>query len=66
MKLDGTTGHIADINTMSDYIANMKKQQQLPTLVCAQKKCVCGTCAPKSVSSDTLGEIMKIYNTVAN
>ena len=66
VKVDGTTGHIADINTMPDYIANMKKQQQLPTLVCAQTKCVCGTCAPKSVHPGTLKEIMKIYNTVAN
>jgi len=66
VKLDGTTGPIADINTMPDYIEEMRTQQELPTLICAQTKCVCGTCAPKSVNPGTLKEIMNIYNTVAN
>lgn len=62
VKLDGSTGAIADINTMPDYIADLRTQQELPTLICAQTKCVCGTCAPKSVDRQQLLEIMKIYN----
>ena len=62
VKLDGTTGAIADTNTMPDHIKDMRTKQELPTLVCAQTKCVCGTCAPKSVSRQELNEIMKIYN----
>lgn len=62
VKLDGTTGSIADINTMPAYISDMRKQSVLPTLVCAQDKCLCGVCAPKSVDKDQLMEIMRVYN----
>ena len=64
VKLDGGTGAIADMNTMSDYIDSMRKTNKLPTLVCAQKECLCGTCAPKAVDSNNLNNILKIYNTL--
>lgn len=62
VKLDGKTGAIANINTMPQYIENMKQQKKLPTLVCAQNTCRCGTCAPKSIYKEKLTEILNIYN----
>jgi len=62
VRLDGTTGAIADTTSMSSYIDEMRKQQVLPTLVCAQSECACGTCAPKSVAKKDLIDILKIYN----
>ena len=62
VKLDGKTGAIANINTMPHYIENMKQQKELPTLVCAQNTCRCGTCAPKSIYKEKLTEILNIYN----
>ena len=62
VKLGGTTGSLADINTMFSYIENMKKQSVLPTLLCAQEKCFCGVCAPKAMDHAQLMNIMKIYN----
>jgi organic radical activating enzyme len=66
VKLDGTTGPIATINTMDDYIEKIKnllKENNLPVMKCVQKTCLCGTCAPKSLKKETLYDIMKIYNT---
>ena len=63
VKLDGKTGPIAHTSNMNQYIENMKQQKELPTLVCAQKTCRCGTCAPKSIHKENLTEILKIYNT---
>jgi hypothetical protein len=43
----------------------MKKQlleNKLLTMRCVQKKCLCGTCAPKSIHKENLEEILKIYN----
>jgi len=62
VTLKGDTGAIADINTMPQYIEKMKQRSELPTLICAQKTCLCGTCAPKSIHKDNLKEILKIYN----
>ena len=62
VKLDGTRGAIADINTMPDYIESMKGLAQLPTLRCVQRECLCGTCAPKSSDPQKLKEILGIYN----
>ena len=62
VRLDRTRGPLADIQTMPAYIQDMKKQTVLPTLVCAQDKCQCGVCAPKSMDKERLMEIMKIYN----
>jgi hypothetical protein len=63
VKLGGERGAIATVHTMPQYIENMKQQKELPTLVCAQKTCQCGTCAPKSIYKEKLTEILKIYNT---
>ena len=62
VRLDGTTGPIATMDTMDDYITQMKQQTELPTLVCGQDRCRCGTCAPKSVHKENLDSILKIYN----
>ena len=62
VKLDGTRGAIATMDTMDDYIAQMKSQTELPTLVCVQDRCRCGTCAPKSVHKENLNKILQIYN----
>jgi len=61
-KLDGTTGAIANIDTMSEYTEQLRSKKEIPMLVCAQTKCVCGTCAPKSTSKESLASIMSIYN----
>ena len=62
VTLDGNRGAIADINTMPVYIERLRQNKELPTLTCAQKTCLCGTCAPKSRHRDNLSEILKIYN----
>ena len=62
VKLDGTVGPIAHISNMNQYIEDMRQRSELPTLVCAQSTCRCGTCAPKSIYKEKLTEILKIYN----
>lgn len=62
VRLDGNTGAIANIHTMPKYIEDLKQRNKLPTLICAQKTCQCGTCAPKSVYEDNLKQILEIYN----
>ena len=62
VRLDGKTGAIANVETMPKYIEDLKRQNKLPTLVCAQKTCRCGTCAPKSIYKENLTDILKIYN----
>jgi hypothetical protein len=66
VTLDGKIGSIASIDTMEDYIEKIKtqisKKKVMPSLQCVQKKCLCGTCAPKSVHKENLYSIMKIYN----
>ncbi|MAJ86432.1 MAG: hypothetical protein CMK28_00130 [Porticoccaceae bacterium] len=62
VRLDGKTGPIANLHTMGDYIKSLAEKPQLPTLICAQKTCTCGTCAPKSIHKENLTEILKIYN----
>ena len=62
VKLDGTTGPIANRQTMPQYIESLKARQTLPTLLCGQSKCLCGTCAPKSKDPALLGKILDIYN----
>jgi len=62
VRLDGTTGAIATIDTMDDYIEKMKREDRMPTLICAQDRCRCGTCAPKSIHKENLEAILKIYN----
>ena len=64
MKLDGTIGPIANMDTMEKYIEHMSRSADngLPTLLCAQERCQCGTCAPKSIYRQNLDDIMKIYN----
>ena len=61
VKLNGTTGPIATMDTMNDYIKEMK-ESGLQTLICSQALCKCGTCAPKSIYRQNLDDIMKIYN----
>jgi organic radical activating enzyme len=68
VKLDGTTGPIATIDSMDEYILRMEellKENKLPVMKCVQKTCMCGTCAPKSLKKENLYDIMKIYNTEA-
>jgi len=65
VRLDQTRGAIATIENMPEYIYDMKKQlleNKLLTMRCVQKKCLCGTCAPKSLYIEKLNEILKIYN----
>jgi len=62
VRLDGKTGPIANVMTMPEYIERMKTLETPPTLVCAQKTCWCGTCAPKSIHMENLTEILKNYN----
>jgi MoaA/NifB/PqqE/SkfB family radical SAM enzyme len=57
----GAIGSISNIDTMDSYIKELKKNG-MQTLVCKQKICLCGTCAPKSISKDTLDNILKTYN----
>jgi len=65
VRLDRTVGAIATVDTMGEYIEQIKTQSAkngLPMLQCVQKKCLCGTCAPKSIHKENLEDIMKIYN----
>jgi len=61
-KLDGTIGPIATMDTMEQYIEQIKSTKQPMILKCAQKICQCGTCAPKSIHKQNLLDILKIYN----
>jgi hypothetical protein len=66
VTLNGTQGSLATIDTMDEYILQIKKSLQenrLPIMKCVQKTCQCGTCAPKSIKKENLYDIMKIYNT---
>jgi hypothetical protein len=65
VTLDNTIGPIANIDTIEEYIKKIKEQieqKNMPILKCVQKRCICGTCAPKSVHKKNLEDIMKIYN----
>lgn len=65
VRLDQTSGSIATIDTMEEYINQLKKNSEngkIPTLRCVQKKCLCGTCAPKSLHKEMLDTILQIYN----
>jgi len=65
VTLNQTTGPIANIETMNNYISYIEKQlstNSLPTMRCVQTVCLCGTCAPKSIHKENLENIMKIYN----
>lgn len=67
--LTGGPGPIANIDTMGRYTQQLKEQialGQMPVLTCVMNRCLCGTCAPKSRSFETLEEIMKIYNTTTH
>jgi len=61
-KVGGGIGPVANVHNMSDHIQQMKERKSMPTLICAQKICACGTCAPKSKSMDNLNKILDIYN----
>jgi len=65
VRPSGGRGHIATMESMPAYIKKLKSYNttNFPTLVCAQKWCACGTCAPKSVHRESLDDILKIYNT---
>lgn len=58
----GKVGHIATLDTMDQHIDQLKEIGRPPTLVCAQRHCHCGTCAPKSLHRDELEKILAIYN----
>lgn len=66
VRLDGTTGTIATVDTMDEYTKTLREQitenGAPPLLTCAQNTCRCGTCAPKSTHKEKLLEVMKIYN----
>lgn len=66
VTLNQTTGPIATIETMPAYMEYIEKQlvaNTLPIMRCVQKKCLCGTCAPKSLHKENVEDILKIYNT---
>jgi hypothetical protein len=65
VRPDGTVGALATIETMDKFIAETKaKLQETPDvfLTCAQKICRCGTCAPKSTTSEGLSKVLNSYN----
>lgn len=65
VTLNQTRGEIANIDSMPSYMQQMEEKlssNTLPIMRCVQKKCLCGTCAPKSIHKENLNEIMKIYN----
>jgi len=65
VRHDGTRGPLANIDTMDQYIEQTKeqlKQSSSHFLTCVQKRCVCGTCAPKSLTNQGLTDVMKSYN----
>ena len=65
VTLDNTIGPIANMDTMEEYIKKIKEQieqKNIPILKCVQKRCQCGTCAPKSLYKENLNNILKIYN----
>lgn len=65
VRLDQTLGAIANMETMPSYIEYVEKNlltKTLPVMRCVQKKCLCGTCAPKSLHKENLNAIMQIYN----
>jgi hypothetical protein len=60
-----TRGPIANISNMDVYIdkiRNKLSQDNNYFLKCVQKTCKCGMCAPKSISKESLSDVMKIYN----
>lgn len=61
VNLSGKIGAISSIDTMDGYIETLK-QKGMQTLICKQKICLCGTCAPKSTSKNNLASILEIYN----
>lgn len=65
VRPDGTRGHVADIDTMPQFIeenrARLAKTKEY-FYTCVQKRCICGTCAPKSLTQQGLAEVMKSYN----
>lgn len=66
VKLDGTIGHVATMESMPAYVNEMRdyivKNNKMPILTCAQRSCYCGACAPKSVHKENLDKILTIYN----
>jgi len=65
VTLNQTQGAIANMDTMPAHMQQIKEQllsNTLPMMRCVQKKCLCGTCAPKSLHQENVVEIMKIYN----
>ena len=65
VRHDGTRGPIADIHTMDDYISDLKNtlgDNRNHFLTCVQQTCVCGTCAPKSITQSGLEKVMANYN----
>lgn len=65
VRHDGTRGAIASTENMDLYIQDLKnklKQTSNYFLTCVQKECLCGTCAPKSLTEQGLLDVMKSYN----
>ena len=65
VTLNQTQGAIANMDTMPAYTQQIEEQlfsKTLPMMRCVQKRCLCGTCAPKSMHKENLFDIMKIYN----
>ena len=66
VSLNGRLEPCATVDTTPDYIKRIKlilQRGEQPILKCVQQKCICGTCAPKSKSFETLQKIMNIYAT---
>ena len=66
VTLNQTVGALATIETMPAYMEFIEKQllsNSLPIMRCVQKKCLCGTCAPKSIRKENVDDILRIYNT---
>jgi MoaA/NifB/PqqE/SkfB family radical SAM enzyme len=56
-KFDGTRGAIGTISGGSDIVVDLKQKLNsgtMPIIVCPNKYCGCGLCAPKSMNRDTL------------
>lgn len=64
VNFNGTVGPMCTLDTMPDYIKNLKEQlalNTLPTVKCVKRICICGFCAPKADTIEQLNTIMKKY-----
>ncbi len=60
-KFNGTRGAIGKISEGKKLVDDLRKQMQsgtMPTIVCPKQTCGCGLCAPKSMQTDKLLNVL--------